>query len=243
VSERALIVTELKRALRERGLTYAAVAGALEVSVATVKRLFSGGDFSLARIEQILELVGLGLRDILERAEEHAAPTNQLTLTQEREIVADPTLFFVTWLVLGRMPFEEITRLYRLTEREVLACFIRLDRLKVLELQPGNRVRLLVSRRFSWRPGGPVQRYLHQKLLREFLASSFAGPHDEFFFHGAMVSAEVHAQLKRVLQNAARECMEIIERERSAPQDRAGAALVLALRPWRYSGFRPFDRT
>jgi hypothetical protein len=46
-----------------------------------------------------------------------------------------------------------------------------------------------------------------------------------------------------VLQNAARECMEIIGRERSAPQGRNGAALLLALRPWRYSGFRQFDRT
>jgi AcrR family transcriptional regulator len=243
MSERGLIVAELKRALRERGLTYGAVARSLGVSLATVKRLFSSGEFSLARVERICELVGLRLREILERAEQQAAPTNQLTLTQEREIVADPRLLFITWLLLGRMPFEEITRLYRLSEREVLGCLIRLDRLKVLELQPGNRVRLLVSRRFSWRPGGPVQRYIHQRLLREFLGSSFVGAQDEFFFHGAMVSSETHSQLQRVLRNAARECMEIIERERSAPATRNGAALVLALRPWGYSGFRQFDRS
>ena len=243
MADRDLIVSELKRTLRERGLTYHVVARTLGLSLPSVKRLFSRGDFSLARVEQICELLGVRLREILERAEEHAAPTKQLTLTQEREIVADPTLFFITWLVLSRLPFEEITRLYRLTEREVLACLIRLDRLKVLELLPGNRVRLLVSRRFSWRPGGPVQRFIHQKLLREFLASPFVGPHDEFFFHGAMLSAQTHAQLKRVLQNAARECMEIIERERSPPAARNGAALLLALRPWGYSGFRQFDRT
>ena len=243
MSERALIVAELKRALRERGLTYSSVARSMGVSLATVKRLFSSGEFSLARVERICELAGVRLRELIERADEQAAPTNQLTLTQEREIVADARLFFITWLVIGRLPIEEITRLYRLTEREVLACLIRLDRLKVLELQPGNRVRLLVSRRFSWRPGGPVQRYIHQKLLREFLGSSFTGPRDEFFFHGAMVSGETHAQLQRVLRSAARECMEVIERQRSAPATRNGAALVLALRPWGYSGFRQFDRS
>jgi hypothetical protein len=47
---------------------------------------------------------------------------------------------------------------------------------------------------------------------------------------------------KRVLQGAARECVEIIERDRSTTQDRFGAAFVLALRPWNYSGFRQFDR-
>ena len=49
---------------------------------------------------------------------------------------------------------------YQFTEREALQYLIRLDRLKVIELQPGNRVRLLVSRHFSWRPGGPVQKHI-----------------------------------------------------------------------------------
>jgi AcrR family transcriptional regulator len=242
MSERALIITELKRALRERGLNYGAVAQRLGVSLPSVKRLFSRGDFSLERIELVCELIGLRMREVLERAEEHSAPANQLTLTQEREIVADPKLFLVTWLVLNRVPCEEIARMYRLAEREIVHYMIRLDRLKVIELQPGNRVRLLVSRRFSWRAGGPVQRYIHEKLLREFFASAFVGPKDEFFFHGAMASQEVLAQLKRVVRNAARECMELIERDRSVPQARCGIGLALALRPWAYSGFKQFER-
>jgi hypothetical protein len=44
--DRASIVTELKRALRENGLTYADVAEKLSLSTASVKRLFSSGDFS-----------------------------------------------------------------------------------------------------------------------------------------------------------------------------------------------------
>jgi hypothetical protein len=186
--------------------------------------------------------MGLSLRDILERAENRTAPTNQLTAAQEQEIVADAKLFFITWLVLNRTPFEEITQTYRFTERELLRYFIKLDRLKVIELQPGNRARLLVSRHFSWRAGGPVQKYIHQKLLREFFASHFSGPQEEFFFHGCPVSNEALAHLKRALQNASRECMEIIERDRTARATGSGAAFVLALRPWKYSGFSPFER-
>jgi transcriptional regulator with XRE-family HTH domain len=242
VSQRSALIAELKRTLRERGLRYAEVARGLGLSLATVKRRFARGDFSLERFERICELAGVGLRELLERAEEHSAPTRQLTLVQEREIVADPRLFLVTWLVLNRTPFEEIARGYRFTERELLRYFIRLDRLRVIELQPGNRVRLLVSRRFSWRAGGPVQRYLHERLLREFLASPFTGTQQEFVFHGARMSRDVLAQLKRVQQNAARECMELIEQDRSPPEQRIGAAFVLALRPWSYTGFAQFER-
>jgi hypothetical protein len=87
-----------------------------------------------------------------------------------------------------------------------------------------------------------VQRYIHDKLLREFLASGFAAAEEEFFFHGAPVSREVLARLKRVSQSAARDCMEHVGGDRSAPSERRGAAFVLALRPWAYSGFKQFER-
>jgi AcrR family transcriptional regulator len=242
LADRSLIVTELKRALREGGHTYADVARKLELSVASVKRLFSTEDLSLERVDQICELIGVGLRDILDRAADRVAPTNPLSLAQESEVVSDPKLLFMTWLVLLRTPFEEILRDYKFSEREAQQYLIRLDRLKVIELQPGNRVRLLVSRHFSWRPGGPVQKHIHQKMLREFFASAFAGGHEEFFFHGGRVSDEALTQLKRALRGASRECAEIIERDRSTTQQRNGAAFVLALRPWNYSGFSQFDR-
>jgi hypothetical protein len=239
---RTQIVTELKRALRAGGHTYADVAQKLDLSLASVKRLFSQEDLSLARIDTICELIGLGLIEILDRARERMTPATQLTLAQEGEIVADIRLLLMTWLVLIRTPFEEMVQSYRFSEREALKYLIRLDRLKVIELQPGNRVRLLVSRHFSWRAGGPVQKYINQKLLREFFASHFTEPTEEFFFHGGRVSEEALARMKRALQGAARECAEIIERDRSGSAERFGAAYVLALRPWNYSGFKQFDR-
>ncbi|HEY2780359.1 MAG TPA: helix-turn-helix transcriptional regulator [Steroidobacteraceae bacterium] len=143
--DQPLIVAELKRALRERGLTYAAVAKKLSLSLATVKRLFSRGDLSLRRIDQICELLETGLAEIAARARDRPTPA-QLTLAQEHEIVSDPRLFLMSWLVLNRAPLEDIVRSYRFTEREALKYFYRLDELKIIELQPGNRVRLLVNR-------------------------------------------------------------------------------------------------
>jgi transcriptional regulator with XRE-family HTH domain len=241
MAEQSLIVAELKAALRERGLTYSAVAKKLGLSVASVKRLFSAGDFSLKRVDQICELLETGLAEILARGRRRPA-TNQLTLAQEQEIVSDPKLVLIAWLVINRAPLEDIVRSYNFTEREVLRFFYKLDQLKVIELQPGNRVRLLVSRHFSWRAGGPVQRYIHQKLLREFTSGHFVGPNEEFFFHGGEVSVAALGELQAVLRNSARQCAEIIERDRGPREARHGAAFVLALRPWKYSGFGQFER-
>src|SRR5580698_1510766 len=241
MAEQALIVAELKRGLRERALTYASVAKKLGLSVASVKRLFSSADFSLRRVDLICELLETNREEVLARARERPA-VDQLTLAQEQELVSDPKLFLVAWLVFNRAPLEDIVRSYRFSEREVLRYLYRLDQLKVIELQPRNRVRLLVNRHFSWRAGGPVQRYIHQKLLREFASSHFAGSQEEFFFHGGEVSEAGLGELKQALRNTARQCAEIIERDRGPRQLRHGAAFVLALRPWKYSGFKQFER-
>jgi transcriptional regulator with XRE-family HTH domain len=241
MAQQLLIVAEFKRALRERSLTYADVAKKLNLSVASVKRLFSRGDLSLKRVDSICELLETDLAEVLERGRERPA-SKQLTVAQEQEIVSDPKLFLITWLVLNRAPLEDIVRWYTFTEREASRLFYKLDQMKVIELQPGNRVRLLVSRHFTWRAGGPVQRYIHQKLLREFMSSHFAGSQDEFFFHGGVASEAALGEIKLVLRNASRQCAEILERDRGPRDKRHGAAFLLALRPWKYSGFREFER-
>jgi transcriptional regulator with XRE-family HTH domain len=212
MAQQTQIVTELKRALKEQGLTYAAVARRMELSIATVKRLFAGGDFSLRRIDAICDLLGLELSDILERAQSRGPTGNKLTLAQERMIVADPKLLLVTWLVVNRTRFEEIIRDYDFTERELQRYLIKLDRLAVIALQPMNRVRLLIGRRFSWRPGGPVQRHIQEKLLVDFLESKFSGPGDELLFYGGAVSSQSYARLQRTLQ----ECRARVQRDHRA---------------------------
>jgi transcriptional regulator with XRE-family HTH domain len=237
MAQQLQIVAGLKTALKERGLTYADVATALKLSLASVKRLFSTGTLTLDRVDRICELAGVELSEVLEREQERARQPKKLSITQEREIVTDPKLFLVTWLILNRTQFADIVRDYRFTERELLRYLLKLDRLKVIELQPGNRVRILVSRNSAWRAGGPVQAYIHQRLLKEFLSAHFIGPLDEFAFHGGSVTPAALGELKRVLQNASRECAEIVDRDRTAAGDRSGAAMLLALRPWQYSGF------
>lgn len=244
MAQRTQIVAELKRALRGRGITYAHVAKHLELSEATVKRLFAAGDLSLERLDLVCELAGLELSELVEQMQQQATPMNQLTLAQEQEVVADSRLFLMTWLVLNRWQLDDIVRAYDFTQREALRYLIKLDRLRIIELQPGNRTRVLVSRHFAWRPGGPVHNYLHQKLIKEFMATHFGGKRDEFIFYGGVVSAAAFTQIKRALQNAVRECTETMDRDRAVPlADRAGAAFLVALRPWQYSGFSQFLRT
>ena len=58
----------LKRLLKARGRTYAEAAGVLELSEASVKRLFASGDLSLERLERLCDWIGVDIADVVEDA-------------------------------------------------------------------------------------------------------------------------------------------------------------------------------
>jgi transcriptional regulator with XRE-family HTH domain len=244
MAQKLAIIAEIKRTLKERDITYAQVARHMKLSLPSVKRLLSTGDLSLERLDQICELLGMEASELIEQMRQREATVTRLTNAQEREIIADPRLFFITWLVLNRWRIEDIVAAYKFTLAEVERYLIKLDRLKIIELQPGNRARLRVNSNLSWQPGGPMWRYVHQNLLKEFFASDFQDSRAEFRFYGSIMSEATMQQIKRTIQNALRECAELADRDRNLPlENRTGAAYVFALRPWQYTGFDQFRRT
>ena len=60
----AALVDNLKRELRARNITYAAVAKRLGMSEASVKRMFSQKEFTLSRLDSICEVAGLEFSDL-----------------------------------------------------------------------------------------------------------------------------------------------------------------------------------
>jgi transcriptional regulator with XRE-family HTH domain len=58
------LVEALKKTLRARGVTYRQLAGKLGLSEPTIKRMFSRGTFTLARIEQMLRALDLDLYEV-----------------------------------------------------------------------------------------------------------------------------------------------------------------------------------
>src|SRR3954467_13352400 len=205
MAQKLAIIAEIKRTLKERDITYAEVARHMKLSLPSVKRLLSTGDLSLDRLDQICELLGMETTELIEQMRQRAATVTRLTNAQEREIIADSRLFQMAWLIINRWRLEEIVEAFKFTEREAERYLIKLDRLKLIELQPGNRARLRVNANLSWQPGGPMWRYVHHHLLKEFFASDFQDPQAEFRFYGAIMSEATLQQIKRTIQNALRE--------------------------------------
>ncbi|MEM9314925.1 MAG: helix-turn-helix transcriptional regulator [Pseudomonadota bacterium] len=243
MSQIAPLLSTLKRELKARGITYAGVSRRLSLSESTVKRMFSGGRVSLERLEQLCQLIDFELSDLVQKMAEERQRTTTLTEEQEREVVEDSALLLVAISVLNRWTFDDILSIYAFDEHEVVQLLARLDRIKLIELLPGNRIRLIVTSSFRWLPNGPVQRFFRDQVQPEFLHSSFSGPGEVLLFQSGMLSAGSNAALRKKMERILAEFNELHEQDASLPlEDRFGSSILLALRPWELEIFQTFRR-
>src|SRR3954465_10691989 len=126
----AVLVDTLKRELKSRGITYAAVAKQLGMSEASVKRMFARKEFTLSRLDRICEHAGLEFSELARMLPGQDAVVSQLTFEQEKEFVEQPKLMLVALCTLNHWSFADIVSAYELNEAECVRLLARLDRLK-----------------------------------------------------------------------------------------------------------------
>jgi hypothetical protein len=104
-----------------------------------------------------------------------------------------------------------------------------LDRMGVIELLPGDRIRRRAKRDFDWIPDGPIRTFFAKQGLPDFLAGPF-NPSDESldFAHG-MLTQSGQAELKLELRRLRSKLMSSHEQSVPAPlTEKDGIGLLLA---------------
>jgi transcriptional regulator with XRE-family HTH domain len=239
----ATLVDLLKRHLKARGITYAQVATRLALSEASVKRMFSRQDFTLQRIEDICHIAGIDLADLARELTEELAKVTHLTVEQEQEIVSDTKLMLVALCAVGNWTLEQIVDTYDIPRVECIGYLARLDRQRIIELLPDNRIRPLIHRTFAWRPDGPIKRYFRSRMEAEYLSSTFRRADEAFLFVNGMLSAKSTTELIGRLRKVAAEFAEMHRDDlRLLMPQRHGTSVLLAIRPWEPRAFRALRR-
>jgi DNA-binding Xre family transcriptional regulator len=236
MSESAQIIAVLKRSLKARGTTYQALARAVGVSEATIKRVFAEQTFTLARLEQICVALGLSISELVRMAAQQTAPGHELTLEQEEALAADPKLLACFYLLLNGRDARAIATEIKLSERELRRLLVQLDAAKLIELQPKLKVRLRTANVITWRPNGPVRRAYEQQVMNEFLRADFQGRDQLIHFNSSELSAASAQVLARKVASLTRDFAELAALDAGLPdKEKHSMGLLLALRPWVFS--------
>ena len=145
-----LLIDTLKLSLKAHGKTYVDVSKHLNLSEASVKRLFSERSFSLQRLDEVCQMMNMEITDLVQLMNENnTVHVSGLSEEQEKEIANDLGLLLVTVCVLNRWAMQDIIDYFRLSESECIGYLAKLDKLKLIELLPKNKVKLLVTANFK----------------------------------------------------------------------------------------------
>ena len=243
MSQSTQLLETLKKELRASGVNYREVGEALELSEASIKRLFAEGSFTLGRLETVCNLAGLSLVDLMQKSQQSQRRLEMLSVEQEQEIANDVTLLMVAVSVINGFSFADLLAYYKLSEHECVQKLARLDKIKFLELLPGNKIKLLISPNFRWQKNGAIQKFFHDKVEKDFFSSRFDGEQDKLLVLNGLFSAASNKIIQEKIDNFSVEFNELMKRDAALPTgEKSGTTMVLALREWKYSLFSEFVR-
>jgi len=236
MSQTTLLIETMKRVLKARGLTYADIAQRLDLSEASVKRLFSDQSFTLKKLENFCQALEIDFFELAKLARgAHAAPES-LSTAQEQALTEDPRLMAVFYLLHNDWSLADIQMHYEISEADCIGLTLRLEKLALLDLLPNNRVHLRVSRSLRLLEDGPIRRRYGAPAVNDFLAVRFEEHDGHFRFEFRELSAASFEILKRKIDRLAAECHELAELDSSLPAtQRQSIGIGLGIRPWKIS--------
>lgn len=243
MAQTAALIETLKQALKSHRLTYAEVARKLDMSEANVKRMFASQRFTLERLEDVCKLMKMELSDLFQLYEESRQRITQLTLEQEEELVRDTKLLLVAVSVRNRLCFDDIVSNYQLTQNECIRALAKLDKLKIIDLLPENRIKLRIDEGFRWLPNGPIESFFEKQIQGQFLKSRFNGELEQrLFLFGLLGDSSTQVMINKI-QSLAKEFTELHRQDARLPlEKRHNIGFMLALRPWELEVFQPLRR-
>lgn len=237
------LVQELKNQLKQADLTYRELALQLGLSESAVKQMFSSGSMSLARLDRICEILGLDITDLARLSDESNHQLNSLTIEQEAELVSDTKLLLVAYCLVNHWRFADILQRYTLTEVEVIKYLARLDRMKLIELLPGNRVKPLISANFQWQPDGPIENYFKNEVQHRFFNADFSAEGCLRLVKNGDIAIAAREQLLARMQSVGQLFDDSVREARSIPREQLrGTTMVLAIREWIFDAFAELER-
>jgi len=237
------IVDAIKAELKRHGITYKTLAEKLDVSESTIKQMFASGNFNLSRLDAICEILDSDLHALLEVSDSIEDKITLLKIEQEQALIEDKKLLVVAYCLVNYWSVNEIRARYNIQKTEMISLLAKLDKMRLIELQPNNKVRLLIANNFGWHSNGPIERYFRAQVETEFFNSSFDDEGALRVVKNGVLSKKGQLDLHNRIKMVDSLFDEISQQERRLPlRDREGVTMILAIRSWQFTIFTDLER-
>jgi len=217
-TDESLLLVELKRLLKDRNIRYCDIAEQLNLSETTIKRKLTGHGLSVSMLESVCSMAGVRLIDLAELAARRSdSKIHSLSTAQEQGLADAPFTAFIFLLLRYDWTPRQIQQEFELNDADIFLHLRRLEKLRLLDLFPGNRVRLLTVRHPEWIPGGPLRRAVDDTMRRHFEAMDFHDPQSVWQLETVKLSRGSIDQLRQMMASLSQRMRELATDDRSLP--------------------------
>lgn len=229
------LIELLKQALKAKGLTYKDVAGHLDMTEAGVKRAFSLRTFSLQRFEELCSLAGTSLENLSSGiSSKKTQRVHEYTLDQERVFSEDPLCLSIFDQLLNGRRVKEIEKEMGLSKKQISSKLRQIEKMKLIEWLPKDRIRLLVSE-VKWREKGPLRKKFSEMAKTEFLQHDFSGQSEVFSFSILKLTPQSLNELNTKLRELLLEYSHKGESQSRMGLKQKSIGCIAAIREWNFS--------
>lgn len=240
----ASIIETLKQYLKAKGITYKQLAEEIELSEASIKRLFSKQTFSLSRLEDVCRILDIDFYDLVLMDKERSRKTlKKLTVEQEQILINDEKLLILLYFLINGWTVALIIKEYDYSEAEAIQMLGKLEKIGILELYPNNHVRMLISKNEFWQTNGPLWQAYRNIFTNDFMNSSFGLPNERLVFSPGQFSEASLKIIRKKIDNLVKEYNRLAEMDAALPlKGRHSSGLFIGFRSWVFTRIADLHR-
>jgi hypothetical protein len=227
-----VLMDVLREFLRVRGLRSRDIAVALGVTERTVMRWFASEAVDTKILERLCALIDISFFELCELAAKRVETRlTQLSIEQEQALVDYPLLNYLFIHALKGWSSAELQSEIDIPEPMFVDALIRLEKIGLIGLFPGNEIRLKTAKDIQWRKGGPYSRYMDMFLKWSLNKPDITEPKTIWIVEPLKLSTGSLSQLQRKFDALKGEAISLSEQDRrSNDMSREWYSLVLAAR-------------
>jgi len=231
-SQIKVLMEFLRELLRTRGLGPREIARQTQVSERTVMRWFASEAVDTAVLERLCVLAGLSFFELCELAARRVETRlTRLSVAQEQALVDDALLNYIFVNALKGWTSAELQQEINVPEPQFVDALIRMEKLGLIGLLPGNEIRLRTTRDIRWRRDGPYSTFVNMLLRWSLNRPDVSDPKSLWAFDVIKLSSGSLAQLQRKFDALVAEAVLLSEQDRRANDvSRDWHAVVLTAR-------------
>jgi len=239
-SQHDVMMEVLRDLFRQHGLRFSDVAKRLHVTERTVTRWFSAGSLETSILQQMCELVGIDFFTLCELAGRRVeSRPSRHTIQQEQALVNSPLLTYLFAQICKGWTAQELRDDIDIPEPVLIDHLLQLDKIGLIDLLPGNQIRLKTAKVMILNPNGPYARNLNRWLGEMFKNPNVDEENSVWVCDFMKLTPGSRETLQRKFRALMQEAYELSDADRRANAvSRDWFSVVLVMRP---QDIRPFN--